>query len=94
DRYQAIARDMRKAGLSCEVYPEKRKLAQQFAYAERKSIPLAIIAGGDELNRGVVQLRDLRLRESAELPYGPGPEGSSNLAAAARSALTRASGKP
>jgi len=87
DRYQAIARDLRKSGLACEIYPEKRKLAMQFSYAERKSIPLAIIAGGDELNRGVVQLRDLRSRESAELPYVPGPEGSSGLAAAARGAL-------
>jgi histidyl-tRNA synthetase len=91
-RYQAIAGDLRKAGLACEVYPEKRKLAQQFAYAERKDIPLAIIAGSEELNRGVVQLRDLKRRESAELPYAAGPDGSSGLVVAARSVLARGKG--
>jgi histidyl-tRNA synthetase len=67
-RYQGLAAEMRKAGLSAEVYPERKKLGQQFAYAEKKKIPFALILGGDEENKGVVVLRELAARENHELP--------------------------
>ena len=54
----------RDAGIPAEVYPEPRKLAVQFAYAEKRGIPLAVIAGSDERAKGVVNLKDLRSRES------------------------------
>lgn len=65
-RYQSLAALLRARGLASEVFPEKKKLAQQFSYAERKGIPLAIILGEDELRRGVIALKDLKTRESLE----------------------------
>lgn len=62
--YHRIAFAFRDAGIPAEVYPEARKLAAQFAYAERRGIPLAVIAGRDEQTRRVVNLKDLRSRES------------------------------
>ncbi len=50
--------------IPAEVYPEPRKLAVQFAYAEKRGIPIAVIAGSDERAKGVVNLKDLRSRES------------------------------
>jgi histidyl-tRNA synthetase len=70
--YHRIARALRVAGIAAEVFPEKRKLAQQFAYAERKGIPLAIILGTEEAAQGRVQLRDLGKRESLSLPFASG----------------------
>ena len=70
--YHAIARALRAAGIAAEVFPEKRKLAQQFAYAERKSIPLAIILGIEEAAKGLVQIRDLGSRESSSEKYAAG----------------------
>ncbi|MFP4300953.1 MAG: histidine--tRNA ligase [Alkalispirochaetaceae bacterium] len=64
--YHRIAQECRKAGLSAEVYPENRKLGQQFAYAEKKGIPLGIIRGESEHREGVVNLRFLETRESVE----------------------------
>ena len=64
--YHRIAAGFRDAGIPAEVYPEPRKLAAQFAYAEKRGIPLAIIRGSDERARGVVNLKDLRSRESFE----------------------------
>jgi histidyl-tRNA synthetase len=66
--YQGLAAELRRAGLAAEVYPEKKKLAQQFAYAERKRIPFALIRGGDEAAKGVVVLRGLSARENREFP--------------------------
>jgi len=74
--YHRIARELRAAGIAAEVYPEKRKLAQQFAYAERKAIPLAVILGADEAQKGEAQLRDLASRESVTLSIAAGDSGA------------------
>jgi histidyl-tRNA synthetase len=62
--YHRLAETYRAAGVACEVYPEKKKLAVQFAYAEKKGIPLALVCGEDELRDGVVGLKDLRSHQS------------------------------
>ena len=62
--YQGLARDLRSAGLSAEVYPEAKKLGGQFKYAEAKGIPVALIVGPDEAAAGTVNLKDLRTREN------------------------------
>lgn len=67
-RYWELARELRAAGIPCEVYPENRKLAQQFAYAERKAIPFGIFLGSAESARGVLSVKNLATRESREYP--------------------------
>ncbi len=70
--YHRIARALRAGGIAAEVFPEKRKLAQQFAYAEKKGISLAVILGADEASSGTAQLRNLATRQSVivNLPSG------------------------
>ena len=58
--YQRIARLLRAEGLGVEVYPEPKALGKQLKYADKKRIPLALIAGGDEFATGIWQLKDLR----------------------------------
>jgi len=65
-RYQGIARALRAAGIACEVYPEKRKLGAQFAYAEKKGMAFALVVGGEEAAAGRIQVKDLKTRESVE----------------------------
>ena len=50
--YQRIAAAFRAAGIPAEVYPEKKKLAVQFAWAEKKGIPLAVLFGEEESGAG------------------------------------------
>jgi len=64
--YHRIAQSLRAAGMGAEVYPEKKKLAVQFAYAEKKGIPLAVVIGEQEAAAGTATLKDLRSRESFE----------------------------
>ena len=65
-RYQGLASALRRCGLAAEVYPEKRKLAQQFGYAEKKGIPYALVYGSEEAAKGIVTLRDLSARVNLE----------------------------
>jgi histidyl-tRNA synthetase len=65
-KYHEIARDLRGSGIAAEVFPEKKKLAVQFAYAEKKGISLAVVCGEQEAAAGTATLKDLRSRESFE----------------------------
>lgn len=66
--YQAMARKLRQAGIGVEVYPEAKKMGNQLSYAEKKGFKLALIAGPDELAKGIWQVKDLAKRISTEVP--------------------------
>jgi histidyl-tRNA synthetase len=55
----ALAADLRNAGLRVELYPEADKLGKQMKYAAGKGIPFAAILGSDEIEKGVVTVKNL-----------------------------------
>ena len=66
-----LAGELRGAGIPTEVTLDpKRKLLDQFSYAERKGIPFALIAGADERATSTVKVRDLAKREQRDVPRG------------------------
>ncbi len=66
--YQSIAKQLRRAGFSVEIYyGNRRSLKQQLAYADKRNSPLAILIGEDEYKENVASVRDLFLgRELAD----------------------------
>ena len=54
-----IAASLRAEGIACEIYPDTKKLKNQFEYATRKGIPYLAIVGGDEVSAGIVTLKNL-----------------------------------
>ena len=61
--YQKMARQLRAEGIGVEVYPEAKKVGQQFKYAEQRGFRVALIAGPDEFAQGVWKVKDLATRE-------------------------------
>ena len=61
--YQKMARQLRAEGIGVEVYPEAKKVGQQFKYAEQRGFRIALIAGSDEFAQGVWKIKDLAQRE-------------------------------
>src|SRR5262249_33504383 len=61
--YQAVARQLRAAGVGVEVYPEAKKVGAQFKYAEQRGFRVALIAGSDEFAKGDWKVKDLDRRE-------------------------------
>ncbi|MEO1252403.1 MAG: histidine--tRNA ligase [Pseudomonadota bacterium] len=59
--YQAMAAELRAAGLRAEVYLGGSNFAKQLKYADKRNAPVAIIQGSDERERGEVQIKDLQL---------------------------------
>lgn len=71
--YLKISRTIRNAGFGCELYPEPKKLGAQLKYADQKGFRIAVIAGSQELERGVVQLKDLQNKISSDVAWGADP---------------------
>ena len=67
--YQAMAAELRSAGIRAEVFLGGGGMARQLKYADQRGSAVAVIEGGDERARGVVQLKDLALgaRLAAEI---------------------------
>lgn len=60
--YQAMAADLRNAGIRAEVYlGNPKNFGNQLKYADKRNSPVAVIEGTDEHDRGVVQIKDLAL---------------------------------
>ncbi len=60
--YQSMAADLRAAGIRAEVYlGNPKNFGNQLKYADKRGSPVAIIQGGNEAERGVVQVKDLVL---------------------------------
>ena len=70
--YQAMVGELRAAGIRAEVYlGNPKNFGNQLKYADKRGSPIAVIEGGDEKERGVVQIKDLvlgaQIAESATL---------------------------
>lgn len=70
--YQAMVAELRNAGIRAEVYlGNPKNFGNQLKYADKRESPIAVIEGGDEKDRGVIQIKDLilgaKIAESATL---------------------------
>ncbi len=68
--YQTMVTELRRAGLRAELYlGNPKNFGNQLKYADKRNSPVAVIEGGEELARGVVQIKDLALgaRLAAEM---------------------------
>ena len=63
-----VAKALRERGVAVEVYPDSTKLKKQFDYADRKSIPFLSITGGNEIEAGQVNVKNLVSGEQEAFP--------------------------
>jgi len=54
-----IISELRKSGISAEIYPEAGKLKKQFSYADDNHIPFVAIAGENEIKEGKITLKNM-----------------------------------
>lgn len=59
--YQRMATELREAGIPAELYLGTSGFRAQMKYADKRRAPVAVIAGGDEFERGEVTLKDMVL---------------------------------
>jgi histidyl-tRNA synthetase len=59
--YWRLVQQLRGAGIRAEMYMGTSNFSKQMKYADKRGAPLVVIQGPDELAKGEVQIKDLRL---------------------------------
>ncbi len=62
-----ILAQMRRSGISAELYPDVSKFKKQMTYANKKAIPHVIVIGDEEINTGLLTLKDMRTGHQEQL---------------------------
>ncbi|MDE5886654.1 MAG: histidine--tRNA ligase [Muribaculaceae bacterium] len=62
-----IAKDLRAAGISCELYPDNAKMKKQMGYADALAIPFVALLGESEIEEGVINVKDMHTGEQVKL---------------------------
>ena len=61
-------KQLRAAGITCEMYPDAAKMKKQMEYANRRAIPLVVIIGSDELAAGNATVKNMATGEQQAVP--------------------------
>lgn len=64
--YQGLAQKLRNAGISCEVFPDAKKIGQQYNVTDKKGIKWGILMNAENAKQGVFILKNLETREQFE----------------------------
>jgi len=62
-----LLQKLRTANLSAELYPSAAKLKKQMSYADAKNIPFVILIGDEEMNSGLLTLKEMQSGEQKQL---------------------------
>jgi len=63
----SIAAALRGAGMNVIIYPEAAKIGKQFKYADRAGTRFVIVAGPDERDRKILQVKDMQSGEQSSV---------------------------
>jgi histidyl-tRNA synthetase len=66
ERHQAMVAELRRAGIRAEMFlGASKNFGKQIAYADKRNSPAVVIEGGDEVAKGIVQVKDLAAGKAA-----------------------------
>ena len=62
-----LLQQFRNAGIATELYPEAAKLKKQMTYADQKKIPYVLLVGSEEMQSGLLQLKNMETGEQTAI---------------------------
>ncbi|MBE6308959.1 MAG: hypothetical protein E7087_06655 [Bacteroidales bacterium] len=62
-----IIGELRKCGISAELFPSSDKMKKQMGYANNHSIPYVAIIGEQEMNDGTIAVKDMATGEQKQM---------------------------
>lgn len=65
----SLGSKIRETGIITENYLETKKLTKQFDYADKLGVPYVVVMGENEMNKNIVQVKDMKSGESKELSF-------------------------
>ncbi len=61
-----VATDLRKQGINTEIFLNNKKLKAKMKYADKLEIPYVIVIGEDEINTGIIKVKNMKTGEETE----------------------------
>ena len=58
---------LRNAGIRTQLYTEQKKFKAKMSYADRLAVPFTVIVGEDEVNEGVLSVKNMKTGEQVKL---------------------------
>ena len=65
----ALLKQLRTAGIACEIYHETAKMDKQFKYADKKNIPFVVIIGSKELEQQSAVVKNITTGNQQIVPF-------------------------
>ncbi len=62
-----LLKQLRSAGISSELYPQKAKMKKQMNYADNKGIRFVVLVGENEMDSAMLTVKDMNSGEQSEL---------------------------
>lgn len=62
-----LIKEIRKAGISAELYPDQAKMKKQMKYADLKSMPAVVLIGEEEMKSGLYTLKNMNTGEQQKV---------------------------
>ncbi|MFA6945062.1 MAG: histidine--tRNA ligase [Pedobacter sp.] len=62
-----LLQQFRNAGIPAEIYPSSAKLKKQMSYADDKNIPFVILIGSEEMETGLLSLKNMKSGEQQKI---------------------------
>ena len=63
----SAATELRSQGIRTQIHCEKKKFKAKLGYADKQGIPFAVFIGEDEINEGVITVKDLQSGDQTKL---------------------------
>ena len=61
-----LASNLRNNGINTEIFLNDKKLKAKMKYADKLEIPYVIVVGEDEVNTGIVKIKNMKTGEQVE----------------------------
>ena len=61
-----IATDLRNSGINTEIFLNDKKLKAKMKYSDKLEIPYVIVVGEEEVESGIVKIKDMKTGEEKE----------------------------
>ena len=61
-----LACNLRNNGINTEIFLNDKKLKAKMKYADKLEIPYVIVVGEDEVNTGIVKIKNMKTGEQVE----------------------------
>ncbi len=64
-----LVRELRRAGVATELYPDAAKIKKQMSYANQNRIPLVVLVGKNELQGQTATVKDMTTGDQEKIPF-------------------------